>query len=226
MRSDSSDSAFEFLGGFWGTDIEQFGGPGFEAGKTEFKLKINPNGDAHFFKVCMGEGFVKLIGSDQYVRRFGLCTAPDGELHCGVCDRPGRQLRPLCPHARVRGLSIRGRSGCGRRILPCGSGGTGSRSPGIPHSALRRPDRPDRSEQRHEQWQLRYRIELRKWAATRFRLFPNYGWLPGFRARAQYQRTDVRAIRSFRHQRRSDSLLLPRRQSASDLQLTRRLISA
>jgi len=63
VRSDSSDSAFDFLGGFWGTDLQGFG-PGFDAGKTDFKLRINPNESAHFFKVCMSEdGFVKLIGA-------------------------------------------------------------------------------------------------------------------------------------------------------------------
>jgi hypothetical protein len=63
VRSDSSDGAFEFLGGFWGTDNQQFGEPGF-AGRTEFKLKINPSGDARFFTVCMSEeGFLKLIVS-------------------------------------------------------------------------------------------------------------------------------------------------------------------
>ncbi len=65
VRSDSSDGAFEFLGGFWGSDVEQFGEPGF-AGRTEFKLKINPSGDARFFTVCMSEeGFLKLISSDN-----------------------------------------------------------------------------------------------------------------------------------------------------------------
>ena len=49
VRSDASDGAFESLGGFWGSDIEQFGDAGFAAGKTEFKLKIRPSGDARFF---------------------------------------------------------------------------------------------------------------------------------------------------------------------------------
>ena len=63
VRSDAGDS-FEFFGAIWGND-EQFGGPGFAAGKTEFKLKIKPNGKANFFNVCMGEGFVKLIGTEH-----------------------------------------------------------------------------------------------------------------------------------------------------------------
>lgn len=71
VRSDSSDSAFKSLGGFWGTDNEQFGGPSFAVGKTEFKLRINPAGKAKFFNVCMGEGFIKLIAVDK------ACEAPD-----------------------------------------------------------------------------------------------------------------------------------------------------
>jgi hypothetical protein len=71
VRADSSDSAFDSLGGFWGSDNFQFGGPGFATGRTDFKLKINPNGNARFFNVCMGEGFLRLIGSDL------ACTASD-----------------------------------------------------------------------------------------------------------------------------------------------------
>jgi hypothetical protein len=63
VRSDSSDSAFDFQGGFWGTDNQQFGPPGFDAGPTDFKLRLNPAETAHFFRVCMSEdGFLKLIG--------------------------------------------------------------------------------------------------------------------------------------------------------------------
>ena len=78
VRSDASDGAFEFLGGFWGSDIDQFGGPSFDAGKTDFKLKINPNGKARFFHVCMGEGFVKLIGSDQSCVEADFARPPTG----------------------------------------------------------------------------------------------------------------------------------------------------
>ena len=63
VRSDSSDSAFDFLGGFWGTDNQQFGPPGFDAGPTDFKLRLNPSQPPHFFRICMSEdGFIKLIG--------------------------------------------------------------------------------------------------------------------------------------------------------------------
>ena len=75
VRSDSSDDAFEFLGGFWGTDNQQFGEPGFAAGRTEFKLRINPADDARFFTVCMSEeGFLKFKGSSA------TCTDTDYAL--------------------------------------------------------------------------------------------------------------------------------------------------
>jgi hypothetical protein len=64
VRSDASDSAFDFLGGFWGTDNQQFGPPGFDSGRTDFKLRINPSETARFFRICMSEdGFLKLIGT-------------------------------------------------------------------------------------------------------------------------------------------------------------------
>jgi hypothetical protein len=64
IRVDSSDGAFEFLGGFWGTDTEQFGGPGISV-RTEFKLKVNPANPPHFWTVCMSEdGFLKLVTTD------------------------------------------------------------------------------------------------------------------------------------------------------------------
>jgi len=63
VRSDSSDDAFEFLGGFWGTNNQQFGSPGFDAGPTDFKLRLKPSDRPHFFRVCMSEeGFLRLIG--------------------------------------------------------------------------------------------------------------------------------------------------------------------
>jgi len=65
VRSDASDSAFEFLGGFWGTDAQQFGGPGFVAGRTEFKLNLGNSAGARYYTVCMSEdGFLKLVGGD------------------------------------------------------------------------------------------------------------------------------------------------------------------
>lgn len=78
VRSDASDSAFEFLGGFWGSDTQAFGDAGFAAGKTEFKLKLKPNGDARFFTVCMGEGFVKLIGSEKSCAEADFARPPTG----------------------------------------------------------------------------------------------------------------------------------------------------
>jgi hypothetical protein len=79
VRSDASDDAFEFLGGFWGTNAEQFGGPGFAAGRTEFRLKINPSGNPRFFTVCMSEeGFLKLIGSDHTCADSDYALPPTG----------------------------------------------------------------------------------------------------------------------------------------------------
>jgi len=78
VRSDASDGAFEFLGGFWGSDIEQFGDAGFAAGKTEFKLKLRPSGDPHFFNVCMGEGFVKLIATSKTCADSDFTRPPTG----------------------------------------------------------------------------------------------------------------------------------------------------
>jgi len=77
VRSDAGDS-FEFFGSFWGNDSEQSGGPGFATGKTEFKLKINPNGKARFFNVCMGEGFVKLIPTDTPCAASDFARPPTG----------------------------------------------------------------------------------------------------------------------------------------------------
>lgn len=77
VRSDSSDGAFEFLGGFWGTDFEQFGAAGFDAGRTAFKLRIAPGNNAKFYNVCMGDGFVKLIHSSLQ------CVAADFALPPG-----------------------------------------------------------------------------------------------------------------------------------------------
>lgn len=97
VRSDSGDGAFEFLGGFWGDDTEQFGGPGFDAGLTEFKLKINPNGSARFFTVCMGEGFVKLLSSDQTCAPSDFVGPPTGNyiavFATDLDDSSGRLVR-------------------------------------------------------------------------------------------------------------------------------------
>ena len=79
VRSDASDDAFEFLGGFWGTNNQQFGGPGFAAGRTEFKLRINPSNDARFFMVCMSEeGFLKLISDSATCNDTDYALPPSG----------------------------------------------------------------------------------------------------------------------------------------------------
>jgi hypothetical protein len=59
VRSDASDGAFEFLGGFWGTDVDQFGGPGVGV-RTEFKLNFGSG--AKYYTACMSEdGFLKFV---------------------------------------------------------------------------------------------------------------------------------------------------------------------
>jgi hypothetical protein len=97
VRSDSSDSAFEFLGGFWGTDNEQFGGPSFDVGQTEFKLRINPGGNARYFNVCMGEGFVKLIATNQTCAASDFARPPTGHyiavFATDLDDSSGRYVR-------------------------------------------------------------------------------------------------------------------------------------
>jgi len=64
VRSDASDSAFENLGGFWGSDTQEFGATGSE-GRTPFKLNLGNASGARFYTVCFSEdGFLKLVGSD------------------------------------------------------------------------------------------------------------------------------------------------------------------
>lgn len=96
VRSDAGDS-FESLGAFWGNDNEQSGGPGFAAGKTEFKLKISPNGKARFFNVCMGEGFVKLIATDKTCAASDFARPPTGNYIAVFAtdfdDSSGRYVR-------------------------------------------------------------------------------------------------------------------------------------
>jgi len=59
IRSDASDSAFDTLGGFWGTDAQDSGVPGV-SGDTAFKLNLG-NGP-RVYTYCMSEdGFIKFI---------------------------------------------------------------------------------------------------------------------------------------------------------------------
>lgn len=78
VRSDSSDGAFEFLGGFWGSDVEQFGSTGLDAGRTAFKLKLSPSGNARFFNVCMGDGFLRLIPASSACAIADFALPPGG----------------------------------------------------------------------------------------------------------------------------------------------------
>ena len=102
MRSDAGDS-FEFFGSFWGNDNEQSGSPGFAAGKTEFKLKIRPSGEARFFNVCMGEGFVKLIGSDQSCVESDFVGPPTGNYIAVFATDFEDSFEAIYPYAGVRG---------------------------------------------------------------------------------------------------------------------------
>jgi hypothetical protein len=64
VRSDASDGAFEFLGGFWGSDTQEFGTTGSE-GRTEFKLNLGNSAGARYYTVCFSEdGFLKLVTTD------------------------------------------------------------------------------------------------------------------------------------------------------------------
>jgi hypothetical protein len=61
VRSDASDGAFDFLGGFWGDNQQDAGVAGVTAGRTQFKLKFNSS-DARYYTVCMSEdGFIRFI---------------------------------------------------------------------------------------------------------------------------------------------------------------------
>jgi hypothetical protein len=73
VRSDASDSAFDFQGGFWGDDFQDSGVPGVTAGRTQFKLNFNSSG-ARYYTVCMSEdGFIRFITGDT-------CTDADFAL--------------------------------------------------------------------------------------------------------------------------------------------------
>jgi hypothetical protein len=62
VRSDASDGAFEFLGGFWGDNVQNFGVTGVTAGRTQFKLNFGNSSGARYYTVCMSEdGFLRFI---------------------------------------------------------------------------------------------------------------------------------------------------------------------
>jgi hypothetical protein len=67
VRSDASDGAFNFLGGFWGDNAQQFGAPGFGA-RSEFKLNLGNAAGARYYRICMSEdGFIKLSAASSCV---------------------------------------------------------------------------------------------------------------------------------------------------------------
>jgi hypothetical protein len=62
VRSDASDSAFDFLGGFWGSDVEEFNVQGVTAGRTQFKLNLGNSAGARFYTICMSKhAFIRLV---------------------------------------------------------------------------------------------------------------------------------------------------------------------
>lgn len=69
VRSDSGDSAFDTLGGFWGdgpngTEQSDFGVPGVE-GRTQFRLNLGNAAGPRIYTFCMSEeGFLRLVTSD------------------------------------------------------------------------------------------------------------------------------------------------------------------
>ena len=206
VRSDSSDGAFEFLGGFWGDDTEQFGTLGFDVGRTEFKLNINPDGSARFFTVCMSEdGFLKLISSDTTCADSDYALSTDWELHCGVCDRLGQHL-PVSsgPHARIRGLHgavqvVAGRS-CDAVLVERGHARRRYQLPFDVQIVL--IDRSNGTNNGNFDIELNYGRRRRSGSARWKRIQSQREWLPGFQARAQFQGSDVRAVWSVRYQRR------------------------
>src|SRR5262245_44224592 len=63
VRSDSSDTAFDDLGGFWGMDVLQFGA-GIE-GRTQFRLNFGTAAGARFWTFCQSDdGFVRFVTTD------------------------------------------------------------------------------------------------------------------------------------------------------------------
>jgi hypothetical protein len=74
VRSDASDGAFEFLGGFWGSDRSEFAVPGLGV-LTDFKLNLGNSGGARYYTVCMSEdGFLRLVSASAQ------CASTDYEL--------------------------------------------------------------------------------------------------------------------------------------------------
>jgi hypothetical protein len=63
VRSDSSDTAFDDLGGFWGSDVEQFGAG--ISGRTQFRLNLGTAAGARFWTFCQSDdGFVRFVTTD------------------------------------------------------------------------------------------------------------------------------------------------------------------
>ena len=227
MRSDASDGAFEFLGGFWGTDNSAVRGAGLRRGRTEFKLRFNPAGDARFFTVCMSEeGFLKLIGSDDTCADSDYALPPTGNyiaVFATDLDSTRHRFWLSHPDARVRGL---------QRAVQVVAGGTCHAVLVERGHARRRYSQPafdvqivliDRSNGTNNG---NFDIEFNYGnAASRFRP-PEPNPIRMRMASRVSSSGPIPAVRQFGPfgpfdtDRRSDSLLLPRRQTEGDLQLT------
>ena len=93
VRTDSSDGAFDFQGGFWGGDNTLFGTPGNEI-RTQFKLNFGDARGSHYYTVCMSEdGFLKFVttttctdsGKDRHVfYSYNLSSVPGGSTIRGI----------------------------------------------------------------------------------------------------------------------------------------------
>jgi hypothetical protein len=66
VRTDSSDTAFESQGGFWGTDNDEFERVTEDfASRTEFKLNFGTSAGARFWTVCTStKGYIRFVASD------------------------------------------------------------------------------------------------------------------------------------------------------------------
>jgi hypothetical protein len=63
VRSDSSDTAFDILGGFWGENFEQFGAG--ISGRTQFRLNFGTAAGARFWTFCQSDdGIVRFVTTD------------------------------------------------------------------------------------------------------------------------------------------------------------------
>ena len=203
-----------------GAITSQFGarsGAGFEVGKTEFKLKIEPQRQGALLRGLHGRGLREAHRRRPTCADADFAPPADGKLHRGVRNRPRRQLSGR--FVRTRGfVDHHAPYKLGQAHPAMRFWWNGVSLAGDPHLSsvdvqIVLIDRSNGTNNGNFDIELNYGI-----GGDEVPPSPT-GWLPGFRARAQYHGPVSRAVRSFRYQRRADSLLLPRRHAASDLQL-------